>query len=170
MCLLCDDPNRTIEKVLEQILARIARDRFATVGVHGSRCTAEFTYTVGLTEHGLPELIVTGQRPELANRLVRLWGDYLLDESLVLPGEWLHAEPFVLEAVQVKEPQQHLRVAHRFYGDQLRALQLVWADPDGRWPWDPGFRARSAGQPLLGDRGPFWCEEHAPRLDIPPHL
>lgn len=170
MCVLCDDPDLTVEDLLEDIRGRVARNRFAAVSVEGSRCTAEFTYTVGLTEHGLPELIVTGQRSETAHHLVAAWGDYLLDENLVLPGESLHCGPFVLEAVEVDEPHDTLVVAHRFYGDQVRALQLVWADSRGRWPWDPGFRARSAGQPLLGARGPFWCEEHRPRLDVPPHL
>lgn len=70
----------------------------------------------------------------------------------------------------MEHPEEHLLVAHRFYGDRLRALQLVWADAAGRWPWDPGHRARRAGQPVLGPRAPWYCQEHSPdRLDVPPH-
>jgi Domain of unknown function (DUF4262) len=32
------------------------------------------------------------------------------------------------------------------------ALQLVYADDRGHWPWDPGFRGGRGGQPVLGVR------------------
>jgi hypothetical protein len=57
MCQLCD------------------QHRFAIQAVGGSRCRAEFRYTVGLTAHGLPELVVTGVRVADAGRLLRHWGD-----------------------------------------------------------------------------------------------
>lgn len=170
MCEICDRPDLTMDDVLSTIVDRIARHRFTTVSVEGARCTAEFSYTVGLTGHGLPELVVLAQRPETAVRLVQMWGDYLLDDSSVLPGELLRTGPWLLEAVQVSRPKEHLLVADQLYGADVRALQLVWADPRGRWPWEPGHRARRAGQPVLGDRAPQYCDEHAPRLDVPPHL
>jgi hypothetical protein len=83
----------------------------------------------------------------------------------------MESGPWLLEAVAVDAPEQRLLVAHCLYRDRLRALQLVWADDAGRWPWDPGHRARRAGQPVLGPRAPCCCEEHAPdRIDVPPHL
>ena len=90
---------------------------------------------------------------------------------MVLPGETLRTGPWLLEAVQVDQPAEHLLVADRCYGEAARGLQLVWADESGRWPWEPRFRARPAGQPLLGARAPWFCPEHAlDRLDVPPHL
>jgi hypothetical protein len=66
----------------------------------------------------------------------------------------------------VEQPQEHLLMAARLYGDRVRGLQLAWADARGVWPWEPG---RRAGQPLLGRRAPGYCEEHRPdRLDVPP--
>lgn len=73
-----------------------------------------------------------------------------------------------MEAVAVARPER-LLVPDRRYGSRLRALQLVWADGRGRWPWEPGHRARSAGQAVLGNRPSHFCAEHAPRLDVPPH-
>jgi hypothetical protein len=96
---------------------------------------------------------------------------YLLDDTLVLPGERMVCGPFVLEAIAVERPQEHLLLATNLYGDGIRALQLAWADDRGVWPWEPGHRARRAGQPLLGARAPQYCDEHRPdRLDVPPHL
>ncbi len=126
---------------------------------------------MGLTPHGLPELVVTGMRGESASRLLRLWGDDLLDESAVLPGETMECRPWLLEAVEVAEPHEHLLTAVRFYGEAVRGLQLAWADQRGRWPWEPGHRARRAGQPLLGEPAPHFCPEHRPdRLDVPEGL
>jgi len=171
MCQLCDQPALTTEEYDDQIRALVGEHRFAIQAVGGSRCQAEFSYTVGLTAHGLPELVVTGVRAADASRLLRHWGDYLLDTSLVLPGETLESGPWLMEAVEVEQPQEHLFTAVRIYGEQVRALQLAWADQRGVWPWEPGHRARRAGQPLLGRRAPCFCDEHRPdRLDVPPSL
>ena len=171
MCDLCDDPQLTADDIHDRIRTDIARNRFTGVSVSGSVRSAEFSYTVGLTEHGLPELIVLGVRREDAIRLLSNWGSYLLDTSAVLPGETLESGPWLLEAVAVAHPEEHLLIADDFYGERLRALQLVWADARGRWPWDPGHQARRAGQPVLGKRAPWYCPEHSPNvLDVPPHL
>ncbi len=112
-----------------------------------------------------------GRRHDEAAKLLRLWGEYVLDTSLVLPGETLETDQFVLEAVEVERPEDYLFVAEELFGSAVRALQLVWADGRGCWPWDPGHRARRSGQPVLGQRAPRYCAEHRPdRLAVPPYL
>ena len=171
MCDLCHDPKATPERVLDGIRADISAQRFTTVSIAGSARSAELSYTVGLTEHALPELVVTAVRHQQAVGLLRTWGDCLLDESAVLPGESLRDGWWVLEAVAVERPREHLLLADALYGQRLQGLQLAWADDRGLWPWEPGHRARRAGQPLLGRRAPQYCCEHSPtRLDVPPHL
>ncbi|MCA1720666.1 MAG: DUF4262 domain-containing protein [Actinobacteria bacterium] len=150
MCQLCDQPDLTTEEYDDQIRALLDQHRFVLQAVGGSRSRAEFSYTVGLTAHGLPELVVTGLRVADASQLLRHWGNYLLDTSLVLPGETLESGMWVMEAVEV---------------------ELAWADARGFWPWEPGHRGRRAGQPLLGRRAAVFCDEHRPdRLDVPPSL
>jgi hypothetical protein len=159
------------DDLVQRVQGAIARRGFGIVSVMGSARSPEFSYTVGLTEQGLPELVVLAVRPAEAVRLLDVWADYLREKSVVLPGETLESGPWLLEAVAVERPEEHLLVAHHLYGERLRALQLVWADDAGRWPWDPAHRAQRAGQPLLGARAPWYCEEHSPnRLDVPPHL
>lgn len=171
MCDLCDHPDLSFEGYAELVRDRLTRERFLIQVVADSTTEAELSYSVGLTAHGLPELVVVGLRRTDASQLIQVWGDYLLDESLVLPGETLESGPFVLEAVEVERPEDHLRVAVALYGDAVRGLQLAWADDRGRWPWQAGHRVRRAGQPLLGPRAPWYCEEHrTDRLDVPPHL
>lgn len=171
MCDLCDDPDLTPEAYLKDLRRRLDEHPIVVQSVFGSPTTAEFSYTIGLTAHGLPELIVLGRRHEEAATLLLLWGQYLLEESVVLPGETLGSGPFVMEAVEVEHPERFLLMADSLFGPAVRALQLVWADDRGRWPWDPGHRARRSGQPVLGTRAPAHCRAHDPnRLEVPPYL
>lgn len=170
MCDLCDDPELTLDASVQHVRDQLTRRRYVVHSAAGSRTRAECTYSIGLTAHGLPELVVTGVRSADAGQLVALCGDYLLDHSLVLPGETLESGPFVMEAVEVSRPEEHLVLAVALYGSAVRALQLAWADERGRWPWESGHRSRSAGQPLLGQRAPESCDDHRlDRLDVPPH-
>lgn len=171
MCRLCERPDLTVPDYLADLQDQIDLHRFTTVSVAGSRLVAEFSYTVGLTPHGVPELVVTGLRPADATRLLQVWGDYLLDGSLVLPGETLECGPWLLEAVSVEAPSELLGAVAAPYGGEFRGPQLVWACPAGRLPWDPGYRrVRPAGQPVLGARSPHYCSQHdRGRLDVPDH-
>jgi len=170
MCDRCDQPDLTMDAYLARLRDRLTRERFLVQSVLGSATHAEYSYSIGLAKHGLPELVVLGVRPAEAVRLVETWADYLLDKSLVLAGERLGCGPFVMEAIEVERPEEHLQLAIALHGGPVRALQLAWADQGGRWPWEPGHQARRAGQPLLGARAPWYCEEHRPdRLDVPPH-
>lgn len=171
MCDQCGMAQCNSDDVFERVEAAIATTGFGIVSVLGSARSAEFSYTVGLTEQLLPELIVTAVRPPDAVRLLDIWASYLTEKSAVLPGETLETGPWLLEAVAVDRPAEHLLIADSFYGERVRALQLVWADAAGRWPWEPGHRARRAGQPVLGERAAWYCPEHSPNvLDVPPHL
>ena len=58
----------------------------------------------------------------------------------------------VIEIVRVAEPAVHLSVAAAINGPGFAALQLVYADDRGHWPWDVGFRGGRGGQPVLGAR------------------
>jgi Domain of unknown function (DUF4262) len=60
----------------------------------------------------------------------------------------------VVEFVAIPHPDLYLDIALALYGHRIRALQVVWADHWGRWPWDSGFRDGRGGQPVLGPRAP----------------
>lgn len=155
MCWQCDNPTKTTDDYLrEVVLPAIDCHGWVVQAVEGGRRSAPFAYTVGLTEAGLPELLVTGLA---AYRAVAV-----LDAAAF---HWLHAEPtpghgehldlrdICVELVDLPHPDAHLVVAVRLYGRQaVTAQQLVRADDRGRWPWERGHRAGRGGQPVLGPR------------------
>ncbi|MFR9806108.1 DUF4262 domain-containing protein [Pseudonocardia sp. RS010] len=157
MCVRC--AGATQEQALEQVLCTIGRYGWAVQAVEGDRVHPPWAYTVGLHLRGRPELVVTGLPARHAAELLDGVAAHLLhSETPPEPGERvpLHEGP-VVEFVALPHPDAHLNVAVTLLGPEIRALQMVWADERGHWPWDPGFRAaRGArgGQPVLGPRAP----------------
>jgi hypothetical protein len=58
----------------------------------------------------------------------------------------------LLEIVEVDHPDAHLNFAVTLGGPSIRALQLVWSDERGRWPWAAGWGNGRRRQPVLGIR------------------
>jgi hypothetical protein len=112
-----------------------------------------YSYTVGLTDHGKPEIVVTGLPQQRAADLLNDVAAHLVHADPPAPGERVAlTDGPLIEIVQVAEPSAHLNVAVALCGPQLTALQLVYADDRGHWPWDRGFRGGRGGQPVLGAR------------------
>jgi len=111
-----------------------------------------FSYTVGLSRVGLPELVVFGHGQDCAHDLLnavagRLWDgapyrdDELVDDVLVRGA---------LMLVRAVDTTRHLVWAHALAAGRwpVEAWQLVLPDAEGRWPWEPG--SELAHLPLLG--------------------
>jgi len=154
MCWQCDHPGSTRQDYLDYMQDLINRFGWAVVGVEGDRIHPAWAYTLGLTPHGKPELLVTGLPLPRATWLLNAVAEYVLDTAVPRPGEEVQVEGGpLMEAVRVAQPTAHLNVAVDFYGPGIQALQLVYIDDRGHWPWDPGFRGQHrGGQPVLGVR------------------
>lgn len=162
MCRMCHDRSYSREDWLDDLRAQIDRRGCPVQPVTGAAGRASFAYTAGLTGQGLPELVVTGLRADLAVQLLDCVAHYVAHTSTVLPGETMETGPFLLEFLRVDRPGERLYGAVELYGSGVRAMQLAWVDDRGRWPWERGHRAGRGGQPLLGRREPGWCDEHRP--------
>ncbi|MGH3632822.1 DUF4262 domain-containing protein [Mycobacterium sp.] len=151
MCWKCDHPEATEEEWLDAIHELVVKHGWAVQFVESDR--APYAYTVGLHERGLPELLVTGLAPERAVRVLNSVAAYLVDGGRPVPGEWISIPNGpMLAVVQVEHPDAHMNVAVAFYGSDVRALQLVWADDNGHRPWCPEFSNGAVRQPVLGVR------------------
>jgi hypothetical protein len=153
MCRLCDNPNPDgdAEKDLEGLRE--------AVRAHGwvIKCddegTCPYAYTIGLHELGLPELLATGVTTDRALALL----DYFTNDAIVngppAPGDRIVlSDTAMIEAVQVDHPAAYMDLAVALFGPDLRAVQLVWTDLCGRWPWDAAFDYDGVTQPVLGMR------------------
>ena len=150
MCRMCDDPGFDN---IAWLCETIAKSGWAVTGVEPDRSHPPFAYTVGLTVHEKPELLVTGMHLDRAQTLLNRVAVHVLHADPPEPGERipLPGGP-LLEVVEVEVPTAHLLDAVRLFGSDFRALQLVHADDRGCWPWEQGWRGVRGGQPVLGRR------------------
>lgn len=155
MCWQCDHPGSTRHDYLEH-MRRLAEDfGWAVQGVERDGARPPWAYTVGLTAHDRPELVVTGLAVEHAAVLLNQVARYVTDTAVPVPGDTVGVddEP-LMEVVEVAEPAAHLVTAVDIYGGDVSALQLVHADDHGHWPWCSRYRGVLGGQPVLGERAP----------------
>lgn len=153
MCWMCANPNATREDYLNHVGRTIATNGWAVQAVERDRLRPPFSYTVGLTAYGKPELVVTGMQARRSAELLNDVASHVLHAPEPEPGEQI---PLIggplIEFVEVEVPQAHLFLVAEFFDDPGRALQVVHADDRGHWPWEVGYRGLKGGQPLLGPR------------------
>jgi hypothetical protein len=153
MCWQCDHPGASWQDYLDHLRELLERHCWIVQGVQRARHRASYAYTIGLAGHDRPELVVTGMPYDRAAALLNDVAGHVVHAEAPQPGEVvrLRGGPTV-EIVRVTEPGAHLAVAAALNGPRFSALQLVYPDDRGRWPWDVGFRGGRGGQPVLGAR------------------
>ncbi|HEX5054222.1 MAG TPA: DUF4262 domain-containing protein [Planctomycetota bacterium] len=133
-------------------------------GVHVVHVPAElggggFSFTVGLWHNfEQPEVIVFGLPDEVAHDLLNAVADEA-DEGRRFLADSRHEgllENYSVRFLAVPRSAyaDHFGAASWAYeGEEFPAVQLVWPDKQGRWPWDAEAReAFRCGQPVLGTR------------------
>jgi hypothetical protein len=114
-----------------------------------------FSYTVGLTAHGYPELLIAGLDPAVSQALLNDLGQRVYDRAeRFTHGQRLGDLLDGYDAVTIEGPATeslHPGAAYARYGeDRVRLQQIVWPDPHGRFPWEPGYEYDADAQPVIG--------------------
>jgi len=133
-------------------IAQIVDGRWAVTGVLGDAAHPPLAYTTGLTEHGRPELLMTGLPPRLAGLLLDHAAQSVALDATFGPGSQVPARlrrPVSLRAIDVIDAGP-MRLTRVIFGQQFEAVQLVWPDDEGRYPWQRGYAIPAQVQPLLG--------------------
>jgi hypothetical protein len=151
MCWMCDNPGSTIEDYLGVLRSQIITRGWTVQYVEDNR--TPYAYTIGLHDLRRPELLVTGVSSQRATRMLKSVARICLCDGAPEPGAriQLPAGP-LLEIVKIDHPDAHMDMAVAFNGIEFQALQLVWADGRGRWPWSASFSDGRGRQPVLGVR------------------
>ena len=142
-----DSPNERAFADLERI---VDTHGWAIRHVLGDGAAAPFSYTVGLTARGWDELVITGLPAEVADVFIRNAVDEQESSGAFQPGDRTDALTESGEVAFIRvDDRRRLTAAERMLGD-FEALQLVWPDSNGSFPWDIGYRNTPEAQPFLG--------------------
>jgi hypothetical protein len=163
MCDLCavgNDPNR-IQQQVEQYWAGVRRAIRArgwfVQWVAGGLISPPFAYTIGLTSLRHPELVVFGLCAESSAGLLNGLGEQVRGGRSLHDGDIVVAvSEHTSEATlfSLPNPGRVLLRAKEFYRHpsriSVRALQVVYPDSSGAYPWEPDCQLRPSSQPLPG--------------------
>ncbi len=138
----------------DRIIAQIGWDVTAVVPEPDTG-TSPFAYTIGLTAHTHPELVIASLHPAIAHGLL---GDMarrvVQDGACFQHGQRIRDlvacyDTIIVEGAPTDDLYPGTAIA-RYGAGRVRLQQIVWPDPQGRFPWDPGYAYPPQAQPLLG--------------------
>ena len=155
MCMECNGWTRA--EVLDDIAGQIDQFGWSVAGIEGDGSRPPFAYTIGLTELGHPELLLSGFPPDSAGVVLDGWSDDVAAGHRFQPGDVLNDGHGHRSAVARIPDPSRLVLAWEFYADrreEVEALQIVWSDGSGRFPGDPGYRPRNPRRQELFGRLP----------------
>jgi hypothetical protein len=146
---------------LGKILRMIDEHGWAVVGVGGGNCDCagcdggaddgiEFSYTVGLSTLGFPEVITYGLPQRVAHDCLNRIGQLVSAGNPPRVGATVErvfhgVRGYLLAASDSSD----LIVVDQIYPEVV-AAQLIWPDRHGRFPWESGYDRRRCPQPLIG--------------------
>jgi hypothetical protein len=136
---------------IDDLRAKIETFGWAVRNVADSDPAKCVSYTVGLTNHAHPEVVMTGLPPEVGTAFLNIVGEIVVQEGgRFAPGEATTelADGPPMPVLDVQD-RSSLTAVSTLYGD-VPALQVVWFDSQGRFPWDEGYANPPGSQPLLG--------------------
>ncbi|WP_127131119.1 DUF4262 domain-containing protein [Georgenia sp. SYP-B2076] len=153
MCLMCQGWTR--EQVLELYVEKIRNDGWTIVTVEGDRARPPLSYTVGLTRfHDHPELVMSGLTAEHASKELDELARHVEDGHRYSAGDVIMSfSPHRYSLLRVNDPRR-LTIAQEVYGlggaKIVPALQVVWSNHDGQWPWDRAWHGGLKVQQVFG--------------------
>ena len=138
--------------VLADLRRNIRRHGWAVISIpdEGGEAVG-FQFTVGLTEHQLPELIVYGMDADVGHHTlnelaVRLTSGDRYENGQVVPD--LVEGDFRFQLWDAQRLRDPLGLASVLYGVAMSVRQLVVPDMDNHLPWEPSYK-RPDLQPWL---------------------
>jgi hypothetical protein len=148
-----------IDEVDQKVMGDILTYGWSCIGVFPTADDPgpSFSYTVGLDlNYDHPELVVVGISATPAHQILALAVNRIQDGSTFTAGTYSEEildnyRAAFLKVEEIHHPIYPLSMATRLQGDEVTALQLLWPDQEGRFPWHPDFNPKfKEHQPMLG--------------------
>lgn len=144
--------DRGVSEVLERHRRLIHEQGWSVVTLGGEgRRALPYAHTVGLTRLGHPELLVSGRAASEAEYLLNTLGDEVLAGHRFHVGDALQRGPWPpMRLLRVSSADALVMTRVLDGGDpSAPALQAVWSDGAGHWPWELGWAPGTRQQQLF---------------------
>ena len=142
VCSCCN--GTSMDELVERYAEQIAKHGFSTVAVFGDE-EPTWCYTVGLqATYSHPELVIYGLDPKLAHSMMWDAVNLIRAGEVIQPGTLVGGilgDGYLMAAVEVDEPldpRYPLNMNTHFTPrEDIKAVQLVWPNSVGDYPWEP---------------------------------
>lgn len=138
-----------------KVIADVTRVGWHVILVPDDTTGPGFAFTIGLYKnYQHPEVIMLGLPHEVMHAVLNLIGKAVKDGHRFAPGHrsraFFDGHDCAFVGFPARAYEDFLGYARWFYeGDGFPALQCVWPDASGRFPWEPGASvAARAKQPV----------------------
>lgn len=154
-CSCCDE-GISHDDVVARMKAKIAQNGWTAQGILANENQPGWTYTIGLDQsRSHPDLLIVGLDQKVAYYVLDVLAQRVMAGERFEPGQSLSGllagdyELVVIEVDDVTEGDIFNMATFFYEGWNFTALQLVWPDMDGNYPWEPGYE-RGYHQCLVG--------------------
>ncbi|MET3807298.1 hypothetical protein ABIB25_004321 [Nakamurella sp. UYEF19] len=158
----------TEEQSLANVRDQISRFGWSITAVEGAvddeGVFPAFAYSIGFTRHRLPEILISGRPTEEAYQVLNQLGNGIKRGLRLVPEVRLTIAGLNLFFLPIASPANVLLTAGAVYQNrQIEALQAIWADSEGHFPWEQAI-PDDLTQPLFCQLPNRWhyCQEHQP--------
>jgi Domain of unknown function (DUF4262) len=157
-CWLCDEHPADLEAADRNLVWQVEEHGWSVVAVAEELEVPGWAYSVGLW-HTLrsPEVCMFGLRGRDMHAWINAAGHQVRAGQALRADEErlgvLDGFPVTVRPVHPSWQAELFAIADGFYRGPVPAMQLIWPDRDGRFPWQPG----------AGER----CRTHQPQLWLP---
>lgn len=143
--------NETIRERTDRLIKEYGYTVIFVFAGESDEDSAPFAYTVGLTEKGHPEMIVFGMPHTTAHRLISLAVEQLLEDKLVIgePVSEIATCDMIFQHVEPSRAADYIYQANDRAKRDLPAIQMVWPDRNGKFPWDADFEKEFEGKQIM---------------------
>lgn len=149
----CSDPRCQGLAGLSDRVAECVEDGiWMALGILGSATNPTYTYTIGLSAQGFPELIMVGLSAQKAAGIINNIGEGFVDGSILPQHRLLVNDVANLPCTLVELDNIRFQYMNqtKFYFPRYSAMQVIAPDSKGRFPLEKGFNhAQMQGQILL---------------------
>lgn len=136
--------DHDIGDYLRTVRENVARFGWHAALVQGSRTSPPLAYTIGaFTSWRVPEVAIVGLPDRTAHAILTDVVKHLREGLELAPGrrydQFLNDYPVEFRPIHEDHYHAQLGMGVRFHGGtDFPALQCVWPDREGRFPWEPG--------------------------------
>lgn len=153
-CAVCE---HGFDEYRRNMSEKIEKYGHAVVGVTGGP-EGGFSYSIGLTNQKMPELIMIGHDPEIScifiNNVVDFWKEHGVQFG-VFPTQFTNKYkgvemPLKLQRVDPTAAEEEYTCQVReFVKQDYSLVQIIMCDMTGKLPGEPGFNAADTGMQIV---------------------